>query len=157
MTRRVRFLVAACVSLCVMALTENPSKAASVRDQQIARLTIDLSDQRVLVTTTNGDKVSIEISSGALKTPTRLGSFKITSKTRVGMSGSNNNVRMDFFTRFDKGIGFHGIPWNKSRDRWLWTPLGQKGVSHGCVRMADSWARWIFEKAPIGTPVLVQK
>jgi lipoprotein-anchoring transpeptidase ErfK/SrfK len=156
MITRVR-RVAVCLPLFFLALTEAPAKAGGVRDQHIARLTVDLSDQRVLVTTTGGEKVSIEISSGAPNTPTRLGSFKITSKTRVGMSGSNNKIRMDYFTRFDKGIGFHGIPWNKSRDKRLWTPLGQRGVSHGCVRMRDSWARWIFEKAPVGTPVLVQK
>jgi lipoprotein-anchoring transpeptidase ErfK/SrfK len=64
---------------------------------------------------------------------------------------------MDYFSRFDKGIGFHGIPWRKNRSNRLWTPLGVRGVSHGCIRMRDNSARWIYEKAPIGTPVVVQK
>lgn len=37
----------------------------------------------------------------------------------------------------------------------LATPLGVRPVSHGCVRMADADAEWIFHNVPNGTPVNV--
>jgi lipoprotein-anchoring transpeptidase ErfK/SrfK len=36
------------------------------------------------------------------------------------------------------------------------TPLGVKGVSHGCVRLADANARELFKKLPLGAVVVVQ-
>jgi len=56
-------------------------------------------------------------------------------------------------TRFNRGIGFHGIP--RRGARALATPLGVRPVSHGCVRMSDADAEWMFVNLPNGTPVNV--
>jgi lipoprotein-anchoring transpeptidase ErfK/SrfK len=56
-------------------------------------------------------------------------------------------------TRFNGGIGFHGIP--RQGSTALKTPLGVKPVSHGCIRMADADAQWIYENVGRGTPVNV--
>jgi lipoprotein-anchoring transpeptidase ErfK/SrfK len=64
---------------------------------------------------------------------------------------------MDFFTVFNGGVGFHGIPWKYHRGNRLDTPLGQRPVSHGCVRMPDDVAPWIFEQLPDGAEVRVVK
>lgn len=133
---------------------------SSVEDhtrEDIRSIVVDLSEQRTYITTASGKRVVVLISSGASSTPTRVGSYKITSKTRVGTSGGDKRVHMDFFSRFDRGIGFHGVPWRGNRRNRLWTPLGERGVSHGCVRMPDTSAAWIYQKAPVGTVVVVQK
>lgn len=150
--------VAALLSFAVIPARE--AHGASVEDytrEDIRSIVVDLSEQRTYITTASGRRVVVLISSGASSTPTRAGSYKITSKTRVGTSGGDKRVHMDFFSRFDRGIGFHGIPWRGNRSNRLWTPLGKKGVSHGCVRMPDTSAAWIYQKAPVGTTVVVQK
>lgn len=159
--RKTAMAVLAAVTLLFYAvISDKEAHGSSVEDrtsEDIRSIVVDLSEQRTYITTASGGKVVVLISSGARGTPTRVGSYKITSKTRVGTSGGDKRVRMDFFSRFDRGIGFHGIPWRGNRSNRLWTPLGERGVSHGCVRMPDSMAAWIYYKAPVGTTVVVQK
>lgn len=138
-----------------------PSDAAAVDNPNLSRASrvlVDLSEQRAYVYDGNGLlKREILVSTGGPGHRTRVGSFLVTSRTRVGRAGGDYSVRMDYFTRFDKGIGFHGIPWRGSRDNRLTTPLGKRGVSHGCVRMADSNARWLYLELKEGDQVVVQR
>lgn len=96
----------------------------------------------------------VPISSGAGgRTP--RGQFYVQGRTRVGTSGSAGNVHMDFAVWFNGNIGFHGIPWVGDRSRRLTTPLGVTPVSHGCIRMEDEVAAWLYDALPTGSPVIV--
>ena len=75
---------------------------------------------------------------------------------RVGTAKDAETVHMDYFTVFNGNIGFHGIPWVGSRDDRLWTPLGQYGVSHGCIRMSNAGITTLSKILPLGTPVIVK-
>lgn len=48
---------------------------------------------------------------------------------------------------YQGGYAIHGAHWYNK----FGTP-----VSHGCINLAPNHAKWIFEWADIGTPVLIQ-
>lgn len=119
----------------------------------VGRVDVSIKLQRAFVYDPQGALIKeIPISSGAGgKTP--LGNFKVYSRSGWTTSGSDSRVSMRFMTRFKGGVGFHGIP--RRGTRALATPLGVRPVSHGCVRMADADAEWMFVNLPNGTPVNV--
>jgi lipoprotein-anchoring transpeptidase ErfK/SrfK len=87
--------------------------------------------------------------------PTTMGHYFIIRKYRMYRS-HKYNVPMDFamfFTHDGKAI-------HKSHAVGPISCLKYAGFdsfgSHGCVRLADSDARALFEWAPVGTPVYVQ-
>ncbi|WP_315855817.1 L,D-transpeptidase [Vulcanococcus limneticus] len=48
-------------------------------------------------------------------------------------------------------ICLHPAPWQEQAKQCF-------GVrcSHGCVRLSSATARWLFERTPVGTPVVIQ-
>lgn len=93
---------------------------------------------------------------------TPIGTFKVYSKSAQTYYSPDPSERMKWMTRFTKGreggaIGFHGIPYRvtKNGDIPIFTPLGQYPVSHGCIRMRVSDAKWVFENMKLGTKVSV--
>ncbi len=54
------------------------------------------------------------------------------------------------------GYGLHRVPcFNKEcTSREPQSHLGRP-VSHGCVRIADAGADWVYDNAPVDTPVYV--
>jgi lipoprotein-anchoring transpeptidase ErfK/SrfK len=156
--RRVPLFIVAFCSLVALGVPSNAAAAADPDLSRASRVVVDLSEQRAYVYDGDGLlKREILVSTGGPGHRTRIGTFRVTSRTRLGRAGGDYSVRMDYFTRFDKGIGFHGIPWRGSRDNRLTTPLGKRGVSHGCVRMADSNARWLYLELKEGDQVVVQR
>ena len=85
---------------------------------------------------------------------TPVGTFHVQSKSERAFAGGDSGVYMDWMTRFNGGIGFHSIP-KRSDGSDIETPLGQRAVSHGCIRMADENAELVFSNLPIGAPVEV--
>ena len=85
---------------------------------------------------------------------TPVGSFRVQSKSDLAYSSSDYpNITMPWMTRFNGGIGFHGIP-VKDGDQ-LDTPLGVAPVSAGCVRMADDDAKVVYDVLPVGARVQI--
>lgn len=125
-------------------------------DRLPAAVLVDLSEQRVYVANAAGAVIALfPVSTGGEGTETPTGAFAVQERIRVGTSETNAVVHMDYFTVFNGGIGFHGIPWVGDRDVRLWTPLGEYGVSHGCVRMNDADAAFLYHELPDGAPVTV--
>lgn len=86
---------------------------------------------------------------------TPVGSFKVQSKSELAYSSSDYpNITMQWMSRFNGGIGFHGIPVKNGQQ--LDTPLGKAPVSAGCIRMADADAKTVYDTLPIGADVTVQ-
>ncbi|MFN6567325.1 L,D-transpeptidase [Dendronalium sp. ChiSLP03b] len=111
---------------------------------------INLSKQRLIAWEGRKPVYAVLISSGKKSTPTRVGTFKIQSKYKsTRMRGEDYNVPNVPFAMFYQGnYGIHGAYWH----RRFGTP-----VSHGCVNMAPNHAKWLFEWASLGTPVVIQK
>ncbi|MCE7885436.1 MAG: murein L,D-transpeptidase, partial [Actinobacteria bacterium ATB1] len=114
---------------------------------------VDQTTQHAKVYTDAGQYIRlIPVSTGA-GGATPNGNFVIYSKSRVTTASGDGSITMPFMSRINGGIGFHGIP--RKNGVPMATPLGQKPVSHGCIRMADADAEWIYYTLPIGTPVYV--
>ncbi len=111
---------------------------------------INLSKQRLIAW--QGDKVvyGSAISSGKKSTPTLVGTFNIQSKFKsTRMRGRGYDVPNVPHAMFYQGnYGIHGAYWHKR----FGTP-----VSHGCVNLAPKHAKWLFQWASVGTPVVIHK
>jgi lipoprotein-anchoring transpeptidase ErfK/SrfK len=96
------------------------------------------------------------VTAGAPKTPTVTGQYKIYKKYLVqNMRGENvdgsNYYQPDvqWVNYFYSDYAIHGN---------YWRPLsyfGHVNSSHGCVGLVNSEAEWIYNWAPVGTPVIV--
>jgi hypothetical protein len=101
----------------------------------IGWIDVNIRRQQAVVFAPDGSVLrEIPISSGANgRTPT--GVYAVQKKSSSTVATSNPAVSMRWMTNFNGGIGFHGIP--RQNGVALSTPLGQRAVSHGCIRMAD--------------------
>ncbi len=72
--------------------------------------------------------------------------------------------RLDYFTRLcaGRGVGTHAIPINRDSGRMSMNPadLGKtpgagSPISHGCARMLEKDAKWIYDHVPLGTKVKI--
>lgn len=88
------------------------------------------------------------VSTGLPATPTVTGHFKIYSKyTAIDMAGPGYYLPAVPWTMFFyRGYALHGAYWHNN--------FGQP-MSHGCVNLSVPDAKWLFEFASIGTPVVV--
>ena len=102
-----------------------------------------------------GKKVVLSsyVSTGRAGFDTPIGSFavltKLPSQTMEGVIGGEYYNVPDvpsvlYFT--DRGHALHGTYWHNN----FGTPM-----SHGCVNLPLDVAAWLYDWAPIGTPVLV--
>ena len=89
------------------------------------------------------------------------GTYSVFSRSRYTCNINNPHICWQFMVRFTKGpggdnIGFHEIP-TDTRTGYKLQSLSQLGqaLSAGCVRQAPSDAAFIWDWAPIGTPVVV--
>ncbi len=135
----------------------NESKIASLK-KELAKLSspsvsgkridVDISEQK-LVAYDGYDVVrSYTISSGEPGRDTPLGSFKISNKygtkTYSGSDYYYPNTKWNM--RYSGPYLIHTAWWHND----FGTP-----VSHGCINMKESEAGWLYQWAPIGTPVVV--
>lgn len=127
--------------------TETPFETATV----IRRVDLNLSTQRA--TAYENDQVvnSWAISSGTPSTPTPTGNFSVFAHTAMqdmgcGPTSSYCTEDVPWSTWFAPDIAFHGTYWHNN--------FGQQ-MSHGCVNMPVSAAKYIYDWAPVGTAVAV--
>jgi hypothetical protein len=96
--------------------------------------------RQVLYTVLDGSVTNImHVSTGKASTPTRDGSFSVTSK----LAGYSDH-RLYYPSFFDGSRAIHG-----------WPEVPTYPASHGCVRVPYWNAKWIYGLAAIGTRVIV--
>jgi N-acetylmuramoyl-L-alanine amidase len=96
--------------------------------------------RQVLYTVQDGSVTNImHVSTGKASTPTRDGSFSVTSK----LAGYSDH-QLYYPSFFDGSRAIHG-----------WPDVPTYPASHGCVRVPYWNAKWIYRLAAIGTPVIV--
>jgi lipoprotein-anchoring transpeptidase ErfK/SrfK len=115
---------------------------------------VHLSTQQMELVDANGAVLQeFPISSGR-DGLTPVGNFNAQSKSDLAYSSSGYpDITMPWMTRFNGGIGFHGIPVKNGTQ--LETPLGVAPVSAGCIRMADADAKVVVDTLPAGAPVTI--
>ncbi|HEY9707883.1 MAG TPA: L,D-transpeptidase, partial [Oculatellaceae cyanobacterium] len=91
---------------------------------------------------------AIVISTGKNSTPTLPGVFKIQSKVPTQrLRGADYDLpNVPFIMYYQGNYAIHGAYWHNS----FGTP-----ISHGCVNVAVNHARWLFNWASVGTPVVI--
>lgn len=88
------------------------------------------------------------VSTGLPRTPTVTGDYAVYVKYRAArMRGPGYDLaNVPYVMYFYRGYGLHGTYWHNN--------FGQP-MSHGCVNLRTSDAEWLFNWAPVGTPVRV--
>lgn len=96
------------------------------------------------------------VSAGAPATPTVTGSFAIQWKVRSqDMSGANTDgsryfqPNVEWVNYFYQDYAIHGNYWRPV------SYFGSVNSSHGCVGLLNHDAEWVYNWAPVGTPVTV--
>jgi len=118
------------------------------------QLVINLGAQHVYAIANDGTTLRDMPASTGRNGGTPRGTFYIFRRSQWTTATSNPRVSMQFMSNFNGGIGFHGIP--RENGVPLSTPLGRQPVSHGCIRLADIDAFWIYYAVPMGTRVVVK-
>jgi lipoprotein-anchoring transpeptidase ErfK/SrfK len=131
-------------------------KPLSATQQAIARLKrspdrwieVNVKTQRVIAWEGKRWVNAMIVSTGKASTPTVTGVFDVYDRYEVaGMQGDDYDIPdVPYVMYFSGGYGFHGAYWHNR----FGTP-----VSHGCVNLAVDKAKWLYEFATIGTPVVV--
>ena len=139
-----------------------PVSRPQKRRINIAFARIVLNEQRAYFYTSKRRLIATLPVSTGTDDQTPVGTFKVFSKSAQTFYAPNPIERMKYMTRFTKGreggnIGFHGIPYKvtKNGDIPFYTPLGIAPVSHGCIRMRVTDARWVFDNMKLGSVVSV--
>jgi lipoprotein-anchoring transpeptidase ErfK/SrfK len=153
------WIVSLSVSLTVGLQTAIPVQANEFRDVVAYRMLdlqqsderwieIDLSRQRLIAWEGNKAVYAVIVSTGKASTPTRLGTFAVQTKYEsTRMTGPDYDVPdVPYTMYYDGGMAIHGAYWHNR----FGTP-----VSHGCTNVAVNHAKWLFEWASVGTPVVV--
>ena len=96
----------------------------------------------------------IKMVNGSDVKPTVVGTFevylKLQSQTMRGSNADGTNYEtpdVPYISYFHRGYALHGAPWR--------TSFGYAGAqgSHGCINLPVPVAKWVYDFAPIGTPV----
>lgn len=119
-----------------------------------ASVLVDLAEQQVYLYDAAGAVTHrFSVSSGR-DGLTPVGTFHTQSESDMAWASSDSSITMKWMTRFNGGIGFHGIPVKDGVG--LETPLGERPVSAGCIRMADADAKILQDVLPVGAEVVVR-
>ncbi len=122
-----------------LATAERPSP---IREGPAGRRIEVLIDRQLLLAIEDGQVVrAIDVSSGKPSTPTPIGSFKVYAKFPRWWSTPFREWLL-WAAPFTGGIATHQYP--------VVPPVA---ASHGCVRITQSNARWVYDFVAVGTPV----
>ena len=117
---------------------------------------VDLTNKRMYAYQQTELVKTFLVSAGAPGTPTVVGTFAIYSKyTKQTMSGANADgshyvqPNVPWVNYFYRDYAIHGNYWRPN------SYFGNINSSHGCVGVTPSDGAWVYNWAPVGTPVVV--
>jgi lipoprotein-anchoring transpeptidase ErfK/SrfK len=127
------------------ALLTRPEQGSPPDDRWID---IDLSEQKLAAYEGDTLVLSAAVSTGLPGAPTPPGEFRIYRRVPIQvMAGPGYYLpNVEYVAYFYRDYAIHATYWHDN--------FGQP-MSHGCVNMRTADARWLYEWAPIGTPVRV--
>ncbi len=120
------------------------------------KIEVNLKKQRLHYSIHGVELGTMVISTGKAAMPTPKGEFRILNKTKRAWSKSAN-LWMPYWMAFAGGgkYGIHELPeWPNGKKEGV-NHLGRP-VSHGCIRLSEQHAKFLYEWAPIGTKVAVK-
>ncbi|UCC62260.1 MAG: L,D-transpeptidase family protein [Anaerolineae bacterium] len=128
-----------------LALAVPPITSAPAEGKWIA---IDLSDQRLVAYVGTVPVHAARVSTGLPHYPTVKGEFRIyRNLVSTTMSGPGYHLPgVPWTMYYDRSYAIHGTYWHNNFGR---------PMSHGCVNLPTSDAKWLFDWAPAGTLVVI--
>lgn len=143
----------ATINLSVQYSTAKTVEAPQLYDKW---LVVDVATKRMYAYEQTNLVKTFLISSGAPRTPTVLGQYAIYAKySSQDMRGDNADGSryfqpdVPYINYFYKDFAIHGNYWRPT------SYFGNINSSHGCVGITPNDAGWVYDWAPIGTPVIV--
>lgn len=119
-------------------------------------LVVDITTKRMYAYEKSTLVKTILVSAGAPRTPTAIGQFAIFSKyvsqdMRGGNADGSRYFQPDvpYVNYFYGAMAIHGNYWRGN------SYFGNINSSHGCVGINVADGAWVYDWAPIGTPVIV--
>ena len=117
-------------------------------------ITVDKGEQTLTMYNDNEVLVQTPVTTGKDSTPSDTGNFSIYSKERDRyLTGPGYRSFVEYWMPFNGGEGIHDASWRSS--------FGGEGYhtggSHGCINTPTEAVEKIWEKAEVGTKVLVHK
>ena len=126
---------------------------------QVTRFVVSISQQRCWLYRGNTIVADWICSTGQRGAGTRPGAYHIQSKIPVAY-GSTWNIWMPYWLGIywagGSENGIHGIPYDADSGWRLWEGYVGTPVTFGCVLLDDANARYLYDLAYIGMPVIVQ-
>jgi lipoprotein-anchoring transpeptidase ErfK/SrfK len=132
------------------AITGTAKSIQTLKKSSKRWIEVDLSTQRLIAWEGKTWVNAVIVSTGKDSTPTPKGTFEVYVKhSTARMQGDDYDIPdVPHVMYFTGGYGFHGAYWHKR----FGTP-----VSHGCVNLAPDKARWLYNFADVGTPVVIHQ
>ena len=129
------------------------------------KIGVSLEKQRVYVWMWNGSNYNTELksfkcSTGVDESPTPTGIYQSGGKVTSGKwyYFADYNCYAKYAYRIVGGILFHSVLYNSDKSgptNSSVRALGRK-ASHGCIRLAEENALWIFQNCPEGTTIIIK-
>lgn len=107
-------------------------------------MTIDLSSQRAVVYRDGVRVDETRISSGKPGHETPTGTFRVLEKQRIHHSNRYDNAPMPYMQR----LTWYGVALHAGR-------VPDHPASHGCIRMPQKFAEWLYSKSTMGMTVTI--
>jgi lipoprotein-anchoring transpeptidase ErfK/SrfK len=131
-------------------------RAATAKIGRSFQMKVDNKTKKMTVIEAGKTIRTMPVSLGKPSTPSSSGNLVIMDKATTTVfdttdEGPNGyKINIDFAQRLTwSGQYIHSAPWSVGDQ-------GHRNVSHGCVNLAPSNARWLFGKTLIGDPVTVR-
>jgi lipoprotein-anchoring transpeptidase ErfK/SrfK len=131
-------------------------RAATAKIGRSLQMKVDNKTKKMTVVEAGKTIRTMAVSLGKSSTPSSSGNMVIMDKATTTVfdttdEGPNGyKVDIDFAQRLTwSGQYIHSAPWSVGDQ-------GHRNVSHGCVNLSPSNARWLFGKTLIGDPVTVR-
>lgn len=88
---------------------------------------------------------------GAAKTPTITGVFQVNGRKEALKTG---RYQVKYATKIREGYYYHSVLYDPSGSKVIDGQLGD-AASHGCIRLAEDQAKWIYQSILDGTTVII--
>ncbi|WP_252254883.1 L,D-transpeptidase [Clostridium sp. ZBS12] len=119
---------------------------------------IDINSQKTYIYKGKSNKWDLDktfsCSTGIDSEPTPCGAFSIKEKGEWFFSEKFKQGGK-YWTQIDGDILFHSVPYAQDKTTVVDTTLNKKS-SHGCIRLALSDAKWIYDNIPRDTKIIIK-
>lgn len=117
-------------------------------------ITVDKSEQRLTMYNDSEVLIQTPVTTGKDSTPSDTGNFSIYSKERDRyLTGTGYRSFVEYWMPYNGGEGIHDASWRSV----FGTESYHTSGSHGCINTPIDAVKKIWEKAEVGTKVLVHK